>query len=97
MEMTINKLIEFCEEEEYTHRIRCKQYDAASGFTRTGNKDIRTACAFSEEIKSNHYQQMIDIMRKYQKITEIVKAWNDMNSFDSMLKISEVLEDGDDN
>ncbi len=97
MEMTINKLIEFCEEEEYTHRIRCKQYDAASGFTRTGNKDIRTACAFSEEIKSIHYQQMIDIMRKYQKITEIVKAWNDMNSFDSMLKISEVLEDGDDN
>jgi ribonucleotide reductase beta subunit family protein with ferritin-like domain len=94
MEMTINKLIEFCEEEEYTHRIRCKQYDAASGFTRTGNKDIRTACAFSEEIKSNHYQQMIDIMRKYQKISEIVKAWNDMNSFDSMVQISEVLEDG---
>lgn len=93
MEMTINKLIEFCEEEEYTHRIRCKQYDAASGFTRTGNKDIRTACAFSEEIKSNHYQQMIDIMRKYQKITEIVKAWNDMNSFDSMVQIREVLED----
>lgn len=94
MEMTINKLIEFCEEEEYTHRIRCKQYDAASGYTRTGNKDIRTACAFSEEIKSNHYQQMIDILRKYQKITEIVKAWNDMNSFDSMVQISEVLEDG---
>jgi ribonucleotide reductase beta subunit family protein with ferritin-like domain len=94
MEMTINKLIEFCEEEEYTHRIRCKQYDAASGFTRSGNKNIRTACAFSEEIKSNHYQQMIDIMRKYQKITEIVKAWNDMNSFDSMVQISEVLEDG---
>lgn len=38
----------------------------------------------------------IDTMRKYQKIAEIVKAWNDMNSFDSMLKISEVLEDGND-
>jgi hypothetical protein len=36
----------------------------------------------------------IETMRKYQKIEEIVKAWNDMNSFDSMLKISEVLEDG---
>ena len=29
-----------------------------------------------------------------EKIGEIVKAWNDMNSFDSMLQISEVIEDG---
>ena len=36
----------------------------------------------------------IDIVRKYQKIKEIVKAWNDNNSFDSMCQISEVLEDG---
>jgi hypothetical protein len=35
----------------------------------------------------------IDTMRKYQKISEIVKAWNDMNSFDSMVQIREVLED----
>ena len=35
----------------------------------------------------------IDTMRKYQKIEQIVKAWNDMNSFDSMKQISEVLED----
>ena len=74
MGMTINKLIEFCEEEEYIHRIRCKQYDDASGFTRTGNKDIRTACAFSEEIKRNNYQQIIDIMRMYQKIKEILDS-----------------------
>jgi len=39
----------------------------------------------------------IDTMRKYQKIEEIVKAWNDMNSFDSMKQISEVLEDGSEN
>ena len=37
---------------------------------------------------------VINTMRKYQKIEEIVKAWNDMNSFDSMKQISEVLEDG---
>lgn len=37
---------------------------------------------------------IINTMRKYQKIEQIVKSWNDMNSFDSMLKISEVLEDG---
>lgn len=36
----------------------------------------------------------IDTMRKYEKIQAIVKAWNDMNSFDSMKQISEVLEDG---
>ena len=102
MEMTINKLIEFCEEEEYTHRIRCKQYDAASGFTRTGNKDIRTACAFSEEIKSNHYQQMIDIMRKYQKIAEIVTnnelEWGNTSvRANALLEIKKVVEDGAEN
>ena len=33
----------------------------------------------------------VDIMRKYKKIQTIVKAWNDMNSFDSMVQISEVI------
>ncbi len=42
------------------------------------------------------YDMSIEILRKYQKITEIVKAWNDNNSFDSMCQISEVLEDGKD-
>ena len=44
-----------------------------------------------------HYETLdvaISTMRKYQKIQTIVKAWNDMNSFDSMVQISEVLEDG---
>lgn len=46
--------------------------------------------------KQKEYQahdSAVIILRKYQKITEIVKAWNDMNSFDSMVQISEVLED----
>ena len=30
---------------------------------------------------------------KLKQIKQIVKAWNDMNSFDSMKQISEVLED----
>lgn len=40
---------------------------------------------------------MADTMRKYQKIQEILKAWNDNNSFDSMIQISEVIEDGSEN
>lgn len=36
----------------------------------------------------------VDIMHKYQKIQEIVGAWNAMNSVSSLIKISEVLEDG---
>jgi hypothetical protein len=35
----------------------------------------------------------IETMRKYQKIQTIVKAWNDMNSFDSMVQISEVTNE----
>ena len=38
----------------------------------------------------------IETIHKYQKIQEIVKGWNDMNSFDSMVQISEVVEDGND-
>lgn len=33
-------------------------------------------------------------MRKYQKIEKIVKAWNNVNSFDSMKQISEVIKCG---
>lgn len=40
------------------------------------------------------YDVAMNTMRKFQRIQEIVKAWNDMNSFDSMVQISEVLEDG---
>lgn len=35
---------------------------------------------------------ILTTMRKYQKIVKIVKAWNGMNSFDSMLHISELIK-----
>ena len=42
----------------------------------------------------------IEIMRKYQKITEIVKSWRenglDYDSCDAMDNIERVLEDGND-
>lgn len=56
------------------------------------NGSGQTTQAQHEEAK----RVAIDTMQKYQKIKEIVKAWNDMNSFDSMAQISEVLEDGND-
>lgn len=34
----------------------------------------------------------LTIMRKYQKIEQIVKAWNNVNSFNSMKQISEVIK-----
>ena len=77
MEMTIEELITFCEEREYNHRLSCKRYDDASGFTRSKDKNIRTACAIREEIYINYYKQMADTMRKYQKIEEIIKSWKD--------------------
>lgn len=44
----------------------------------------------------------IEIMRKYKKIQEIVKkweldSWTDNLSYESMIQIREVLEDGEDN
>ncbi len=59
-------------------------------------RDSIEPCLFLDEAIDQSMKTAIEIMRKYQKIQEIVKAWNDMNSFDSMLKISEVLEDGKD-
>jgi hypothetical protein len=66
--MTIDEMLIFCEKEEQNHRIRCKRDDDASGYTRSKDKNIRTASAIREEIYGNYYKQIADIMRKYQKI-----------------------------
>lgn len=66
MGMAIDDLKAYCMEEEATHRLRCKQYDNASGYTRSKSKDIRTVSAVREELLGDYYQQMASIMRKYQ-------------------------------
>ena len=55
-------------------------------------RDIHNARICGYQI--DQYKVAIDTMRKYQKIQAIVEAWNDNNSFDSMIQISEVLENG---
>ncbi len=96
--MTIDELITFCEEEEHGCRVRCKRYDDASGFTRSKDKNVRTADAITEEVYGDFYKEISDTMRKYQKIQEIVKkweldSWTDNLSYESMIQIREVLED----
>lgn len=101
MGMSIDELITFCEEEEHGCRVRCKRYDDASGYTRSKDKNVRTADAITEEVYGDFYKEISDTMRKYKKIQEIVKSWKsdtwtDGISYDCMVKISEVLEDGND-
>lgn len=94
MGMTIEELITFCEEEEYNHRLTCKRYDDASGYTRSKDKNIRTACAIREATYADFYKEMSDTMHKYQKIEQIA---NDKNINGDLLRMSEirrVLEDG---
>lgn len=98
MGMTIDELIAFCEEEEQNHRIRCKRADDASGYTRSKDKNIRTAVAIREDVYGDFYKQIADTMRKYQKIYEILRHWNDTGGsaeeVDILNEISEVVEDG---
>ena len=43
------------------------------------------------ELTDKAIQVAIETMRKYQKIEQIVKAWNDNNSFDSMVQINGII------
>ena len=65
--MTIDELITYCEEKEHNHRLSCKRYDDASGYTRSRDKNIRTACAIREEKYADYYKEISATIRKYQK------------------------------
>lgn len=71
MEMSIDKLIVFCENLEKYHVTRCKRYDDASGYTRSRNEEIRANDAKREEMDSKFYHELKEIVRKYQKIEDI--------------------------
>lgn len=91
MGMSIEELISFCEAEEHGCRVRCKRYDDASGYTRSKNKNIRTADAITEEVYSDFYKEIIETMRKYRKIEDIYYHQTGKALEDSL---SEVIEHG---
>lgn len=95
--MAIEKLITFCKEEEHNHRLKCKRYDDASGYTRSKDKNIRTACAIREAIYADFYKEISATMHKYQKVQEIIKdhdADRMPEDYWYIDKIREVIEDG---
>lgn len=79
MGMTVQKIIEIYNEP-----------DRIGGTFLKGNSEEDTKYNF-ETIEA--LQSINVILHKYQKIQTIVKAWNDMNSFDSMKQISEVTNE----
>lgn len=73
MEVTIEELITFCEEEEQNHRVKAKRADDASGYTRNKDKNIRTSDAIREEVYGDFYKQIEDTMRKYQQLENFAR------------------------
>ena len=71
--MLIEELITFCKEEEQNHRVKCKRADDASGYTRSKDKNIRTAFAIREEVYGDTYKQLADTMRKYQQLEDFAR------------------------
>lgn len=98
MGITIDNLIVFCEDLEKYHSTQCKRYDDASGYTRSRNEKIRTNEAKREEMDSEFYHKLKEIVRKYQKIREIAFPLQfcstDKLEHEAIMKICEVLEDG---
>ena len=54
------------------------------------SKDYPTSDPASDEALNG----AIDIMRRYQKIEELMRGWNNFNSYERMCDICEVIEDG---
>ena len=92
--MTIDELITFCEEEEHGCRVRCKRYDDASGFTRSKDKNVRTADAITEEVYGDFYKEISETMRKYQnqeRVLDKIRAEIDNALSDGMIHKKTVI------
>lgn len=97
--MKIDDLLIFCQNMEQDYKIKYKRYDDASGYTRSGNKDIRTSDAIIAETYSNYYQQIAKIIKQYKKINDIMKSLTpeDKDIVENMFYTQMTLEDIHDN
>ena len=91
MAETIDRLVLFCKEMEETHAKRCKAYDDASGYTRTKNKDIRTARAIKEEIYSGYYKQLAELVQGWIPVSERLPELITHKTSWGMVKKSELV------
>lgn len=91
MEMTINELIKEMEE-EYTVFLEGTGLDNPSYMEkeRKNNADCDKVCTANE--------MTLNILRKYQKIQQILNEdyYKDLQYSETLRKISEVVEDGND-
>lgn len=59
-------------------------------------RNIKPIIESDEETQDEALERAIETMRKYQKIQELMRGWNNFNSYERMCDIYEVIEDGND-
>lgn len=66
--MTIDQGIQLCEYNAKTNEILMKRYDDASGYTRSGNAEIRTMDAKTCEKRAEEHRQLAGWLRELKKL-----------------------------
>ena len=62
--MTIEEGIQLCEYSAKTNEVLMKRYDDASGYTRSGNAEIRTTDAKTFEKRAEEYRQLAEWLKE---------------------------------
>lgn len=85
--MTIDEAIKHCEEMAHQNEILMKRYDAASGYSRSHNEQIRTSGAIGCEQLISLYRQLAEWLmelKNYQmarkEINQEIINWNDIDN-----------------
>ena len=68
--MTIEEGIQLCEYNAKTNEILMKRYDDASGYTRSGNAEIRTTDAKMREKCAEEHRQLATWLRELKELRE---------------------------
>ncbi len=69
-DMTLDEAITHAEKTERDNRILSKRYDDASGYSRSGNKDIRTSDAKKCEKCAEDHRQIAKWLKDYKRLLE---------------------------